>query len=69
MIDDFVLWGGWDFYGWCLVCGMNVDVYGDIGNGPMQSKVLLMPVLLEPRQKKLGHHGRVGFFELWRSER
>jgi hypothetical protein len=62
MLDDFMLWDGWVFYGWCLVYGMNVDVYGDIGDGPMQSKVLLVPVLLEPRQKKLlGHHGRVGF--------
>jgi hypothetical protein len=49
------------FYGWCLVCGMNVDDYGNIGDGPMQSQVLLVPVLMEQWQKKLGHHGQVGF--------
>jgi hypothetical protein len=57
------LCGGWVFYGWCLVFGMNVDVYGDIGDGPMQSKVLLVPVLFEPWQKKLGYHGRASYFD------
>jgi hypothetical protein len=42
---------------------------GHVGEGPMESEVRLVPVLLEPQQTKLGHHGRVGFFELWRSER
>jgi hypothetical protein len=35
--------------------------YGYIGYRPMQSKVQSVPVLLEPQQTKLVHHGRVGF--------
>jgi hypothetical protein len=36
---------------------------GRVGEGPMESEVRLVPVLLEPQQTKLGHHGRVGFFD------
>jgi hypothetical protein len=39
-----------------------------VGDGPMESDVRLVQVLLEPQQAKLGHHGGVGFLELWRSE-
>jgi hypothetical protein len=35
---------------------------GHVGEGPMESEVWLVPVWLEPQQKKLGHHGRVGFW-------
>jgi hypothetical protein len=35
---------------------------GDIGEGPMQSVVWLVLVLLGSQQRKLGHHGRVVAF-------
>jgi hypothetical protein len=38
---------------------------GKDGECPMQSEEWLVLVFLVPQQKKLGHHGRVWFLELW----